>query len=276
MVLLLLAFSARAQTVVLMTDFGVKDDAVAICKGVILSIAPAARLVDLTHEVPPFSVLDGARFLAGASAAYPPGTVFMGVVDPGVGGTRRAIAVKTKRNQIFVVPDNGLITFVEQQDGIEVVREITNEDWAPTDTRSATFHGRDVFAPVAAHLAKGANFDKVGPEVETIMRLEVPVATLKGNTVSALVLAIEEPYGNLVTNLPAALVNEAGTAPSLKVRFGKTPPLTVPLVRTFGDVKPGQPLAYVDSRGKLGFALNTGHFAKKHKVTPLMPFTVTR
>src|SRR5436309_3985453 len=131
--LLLGAQYASAQssrpTIVFMTDFGTAEDSVAICKGVTYSIAPEARIVDLTHQVTPYSILDGARFLYGATPYYPAGTVFVGVVDPGVGSTRKAIVAKSKRGQYFVLPDNGLLTLLEQRDGIEAVRKITNTDW---------------------------------------------------------------------------------------------------------------------------------------------------
>ena len=111
-----------------MTDFDTVDDSVAICRGVMYSIAPDVRIVDLTHQVMPFSILDGARFLFGASPYYPAGTVFVAVVDPGVGSTRKAVVVKSKRGQYFVLPDNGLMTLVQDRDGIEAVREITNHN----------------------------------------------------------------------------------------------------------------------------------------------------
>src|SRR5438046_6698699 len=131
--LLLGAQYASAQSsrpsIVFMTEFGTVDDSVAICKGVMYSIAPEARIVDLTHQVTPFSILDGARFLYGASPYYPAGTVFVVVIDPGVGSTRKAIVVKSKREQYFVLPDNGLMTLVQDRDGIEAAREITNRNW---------------------------------------------------------------------------------------------------------------------------------------------------
>ncbi|MGB0009281.1 MAG: SAM-dependent chlorinase/fluorinase, partial [Candidatus Sulfotelmatobacter sp.] len=117
------------QTIVFMTDFGVVDDSVALCRGVMYSIMPQVRIVDLTHEVTPFSILDGARFLYGATPYFPAGTVFVVVIDPTVGSTRKAIVAKSKRGQYFVLPDNGLLTLVEQRDGIEGVYEITNPDW---------------------------------------------------------------------------------------------------------------------------------------------------
>src|SRR5580692_4772899 len=137
--------SAKATpTIVFMTDFGTVDDSVAICKGVMYSISPEVRIVDLTHEVTPFSILDGARFLYGTIPYYAPGTVFIVVVDPGVGSTRKAVVVKSKRGQYFVLPDNGLMTLVQDRDGIASAREITNRDWMIGAALSSTFHGRDI------------------------------------------------------------------------------------------------------------------------------------
>ncbi len=153
------------QTIVFMTDFGVVDDSVAICRGVMYSIMPEVRIVDLSHQVTPFSILDGARFLYGATPYYPAGTVFVVVIDPTVGSTRKAIVAKSKRGQYFVLPDNGLLTLVEQRDGIEGVHEIANTDWMIGTKLSSTFHGRDIFSPVGAHVARGEDWTKVGPEM---------------------------------------------------------------------------------------------------------------
>src|ERR1700730_15680506 len=165
-------------TIVFMTDFGVVDDAVAICRGVMYSVMPSVRIVDLTHQVTPFSILDGARFLYGATPHFPAGTVFVVVVDPGVGSTRKAIVARSKRGQYFVLPDNGLLTLVEQRDGIEGVREITNPAWMIGSKLSSTFHGRDIFSPVGAHLPRGDDWSKVGPEmpVSALVRLDLKAA----------------------------------------------------------------------------------------------------
>ena len=167
--------AAPAQpTLVFMTDFGQRDDSVAICKGVMLGLEPRLRIIDLSHDVEPYSVLDGARFLAGAAPYYPAGTVFVAVIDPGVGSERRALVVKTKRGQFFVLPDNGLITLVERQEGIAEARAITNAAWHLQLT--STFHGRDVFAPVGARLARGDDWTQVGAPVTDWVRLNIPVA----------------------------------------------------------------------------------------------------
>src|ERR1700732_3423953 len=173
-------------TIVFMTDFGTVDDSVAICRGVMYSIVPDVRIVDLTHQVTPFSILDGARFLYGATPYYPPGTVFVVVVDPTVGSSRKAVVVKSKRGQYFVLPDNGLITLVQDRDGIEAVRDIENRDWMIGAALSSTFHGRDIFSPVGARLAHGQDWTQVGPELEInhLVRLNLTSAKLDDHGLS--------------------------------------------------------------------------------------------
>ena len=284
-VVLLAAVAANAQTgkypqtIVFMTDFGVLDDSVAICRGVMYSIMPEVRIVDLTHQVRPFSILDGARFLYGATPYYPAGTVFVVVVDPTVGSTRKAIVAKSKRGQYFVLPDNGVITLVEQRDGIESVREITNTDWMIGTKLSSTFHGRDIFSPVGAHVARGEDWTKVGPEmpVATLVRLELKSARLDGRGVTAEVIATDGPFGNLVTNLDGEdflkLGYQRGQEVPVKVG-GKE--MRMKFVRTFSDVALKEPLLYIDSRGRLGLAVNQGSFVAAYGVTPPVELFIPR
>src|SRR6202011_1573790 len=164
--------SNSRPTIVFMTDFGTANDAAAICRAVIFGIAPDVRLMDITHQVTPFSIEEGARFLAGVSPYYPAGTVFLTVIDPGVGTARKPVIVKTKKGQYFVLPDYGLITPVIDRDGLDSAREITNATWMIQAPVSSTFHGRDIFSPAAAHLATGWDFTQVGPEVSPLVRLE--------------------------------------------------------------------------------------------------------
>jgi S-adenosylmethionine hydrolase len=267
------------QTIVFMTDFGVVDDSVAICRGVMYSIMPEVRIVDLTHQVTPFSILDGARFLYGATPYYPAGAVFVVVIDPTVGSARKAIVAKSKRGQYFVLPDNGLLTLVEQRDGIEAVHEITNTDWMIGTKLSSTFHGRDIFSPVGAHVARGEDWTKVGPEmpVASLMRLELKAARLDDRGVSAEVIATDGPFGNLVTNLDAEdflkLGYQRGQEVPVKVG-GKE--MKIRFVRTFSDLALKQPLLYIDSRGHLGLAVNQGSFSAAYGVTPPMELFIPR
>ncbi len=265
-------------TVVFMTDFGQRDDSVAICKGVMLGLEPRLRIIDLSHDVEPYSVLDGARFLAGAAPYYPAGTVFVTVIDPGVGSERRAIVAKTKRGQFFVLPDNGLLTLVERQDGLADVRHIASSAWFLKPELSSTFHGRDVFAPVAARIARGDDWTQVGPPVTDWKRLEIPEVKLADTGLQGTVLAIEHPYGNLVTNADGALLAKLGyqRGDTARVTFGKGRELRLPFVTTFSDVPVGKPLLYVDSRGRVAFAVNQGSFAQVNGIKPLSTFVLRK
>jgi S-adenosylmethionine hydrolase len=266
-------------TIVFMTDFGVVDDSVALCRGVMYSIMPDVRIVDLTHDVTPFSILDGARFLYGATPYFPAGTVFVVVIDPTVGSTRKAIVARSKRGQYFVLPDNGLLTLVEQRDGIEAVHEITNPDWMIGGKMSSTFHGRDIFSPAGAHVARGDDWTKAGPEVpvKELVRLELKAATLDERGLSATVIATDGPFGNLVTNVDAEDFLKLG------YQRGQEVPLTVggkemriKFVKTFSDVPVGQPLLYIDSRGHFAMAVNQGSFAPVYGVKPPAALFVPR
>lgn len=260
-------------TIVFMTDFGVVDDSVAICRGVMYGIMPDVRIVDLTHQVTPFSIFDGARFLYGATPYYPAGTVFVVVVDPGVGSPRKAIVAHSKKGQYFVLPDNGVITLVEQRDGIDGVREITNPEWMIGNKLSSTFHGRDIFSPVGAHLARGEDWTKVGPQipVNDLVQLDLKVATIDEHGLNASVVATDGPFGNLVTNVAAADFLKLGyqRGQEVPVRVGDKQ-LKIKFVKTFSDVPVGDPLLYIDSRGRLGLAVNQKSFAAIYGINPPM------
>jgi hypothetical protein len=260
-----------------MTDFGVVDDSVALCKGVMYGIVPNLRIVDLTHQVIAFSIADGARFLFGASPYFPAGTVFVGVVDPTVGSTRKAIVVKTKRGQFFVVPDNGLITMVADRDGVESSREITNPDWMIGAKVSSTFHGRDIFSPVGAHLARGDDWTQVGPELKQLVRLDLHPAVVDERGLTGEVIALDGPFGNLVTNISAEDFLRLGyqLGDSLKVTIAGRE-IEMPFVKTFSDVPLKQPLLYIDSRGRASFAVNQSSFAAAYNIQPPQPIFIPR
>jgi len=267
--------SKTVPTIVFMTDFGTVDDSVAICRGVMYSIAPEVRIVDLTHQVTPFSILDGARFLYGATPYYPSGTVFVVVVDPGVGSTRKAVVVKSKHGQYFVLPDNGLMTLVQDRDGIESARDITNRNWMIGAALSSTFHGRDIFSPVGAHIAHGEDWTAVGPELDVskLVRLDITSAKLDERGLSGEVIATDGPFGNLVTNISGDDFLKLGYSrgQTAHIALGKNE-MDIPFVRTFSDVPLNKPLLYIDSRGHLGLAVNQGSFAGTYGVKP--PVTV--
>jgi S-adenosylmethionine hydrolase len=272
--------AAHAETkpkplIVFMTDFGTLDDAVAICKGVIKGIAPEAEIIDLTHEVTPFSISEGARLLSRTSQYYPRGTIFLTVIDPGVGTSRRSIVVETKRGQYFVLPDNGLVTQVVDRDGLAGLREIANPNWLLAGSNSSTFHGRDVYSPVAAHLAHGENWTRVGPARAEFTRLDVARAVVDAAGIKGLVVALDGPFGNLVTNIEGEDFRKLG------YRFGDTVHIAVgsaefrlPFGATFGAVAAGQSLLFIDSRGLVSLAVNQGNFAKQNGITPPVSLTV--
>lgn len=266
-------------TIVFMTDFGVVDDSVAICRGVMYGIMPEVRIVDLTHQVTPYSIFDGARYLYGAAPYFPAGTVFVVVVDPTVGSTRKAIVAHTKRGQYFVLPDNGVITLVDQRDGVDAVREITNPEWMIGSKLSSTFHGRDIFSPVGAHLARGDEWTKVGPEmaVKDLVRLDVKVAKIDEYGLHAEVIATDGPFGNLVTNVDGEDFLKLGYqhGQEVAVKIGDKE-LKMKFVNTFSDVPLGQPLLYIDSRGQLGLAVNQDSFSAVYGIKPPVELVIPR
>ncbi|MGB6471216.1 MAG: SAM-dependent chlorinase/fluorinase [Candidatus Acidiferrales bacterium] len=268
--------SARPM-IVFMTDFGTANDAVAICKAVMVGIVPYVRIMDITHQVTPYSIEEGARFLSGVTPYYPPGTVFLVVVDPGVGTSRKAIIAKTKKGQYFVLPDNGLITPVVDRDGLEGVREITNTAWMIGDNVSSTFHGRDIFSPAAAHLAAGEDWTLAGPEVKELVRLSAKTATVdtKGNTGE--VIALDDPFGSLITDIPGEDFKTLGYSLGEKISVkldGK--PVVIPYQKTFMEVPVGQSLLYIDSRGRVGLAVNQGDYSRVYKITPPVSIFIPR
>lgn len=271
--------ASAPPTVVFMTDFGTVDDSVAICRGVMYGIEPRLRIVDLTHQVTPFAIADGARFLFGATPYYSAGTVFVVVVDPTVGSSRKAIVAKSKRGEYFVLPDNGLLTMVADRDGIEGVREIANPKWMIGSALSSTFHGRDIFSPVGAHLAHGEDWTQVGPElpVKDLVRLKLEPAKLNERGLSGEIIATDGPFGNLVTNVSGDDFKKLGYQRGEEVSVvvgGKE--IKLPFVRTFSDVPVGQPLLYIDSRGRVGLAVNQRSFAGTYDIKPPVALMIQR
>ena len=261
--------SGTRPTIVFMTDFGTANDAVAICKAVMLSIAPDARIMDITHRVTPYSIEEGARFLEAVSPYYPAGTVFVAVVDPGVGTSRKAVIVKSKKGQYFVLPDNGLITPVVDRDGLESAREITNPNWVIQAPLSSTFHGRDIFSPAAAHLAAGWDFNIVGPEVPQLVRLTLKTSAANDNGVAGDIIALDDPFGSLVTDIPGEEFKKLGYSlgDKLRVEINKKP-VILSYAKTFMDVPVGDSLLFIDSRDRVSIAVNQGSYSKKFNVEP--------
>ncbi len=262
--------------IVFMTDFGELDDAVAICKGVMKTIAPDVEIIDLTHQVTPYSISEGSRLLVRTSQYYPAGTIFVTVIDPGVGTSRKSIVLRTRRGQYFVLPDNGLVTQVAERDGVEAIREITNPRWQLQGSSSSTFHGRDVYSPVAAHLARGEDWTQVGPVLAKYTQLEVPQAAFDATGIRGLVVALDGPYGNLVTNVDREAFSRLGfqLGDSVRIAAVGSSEVVVPFRRTFGEVAAGSTLLFIDSRGLVSLAINQGNFAEKYRITPPAPLRI--
>jgi S-adenosylmethionine hydrolase len=256
-------------TIVFMTDFGAANDAVAICKAVMLGIAPDARIMDITHQVTPFSIEEAARFLEAVTPYYPEGTVFVAVIDPGVGTSRKAIVVKSRKGQYFVLPDNGLITPVLDRDGLAMAREITNQNWMIQSAISSTFHGRDIFSPAGAHLAAGWDFNLVGPEVTQLVRLTPKSSTTTDRGIDGDIIGLDDPFGSLITDISGDEFKKLGYAlgDRVVVQLDKKT-VILPYAKTFMDVPVGDPLLYIDSRGRVGIAINQGNYSKKFAVQP--------
>jgi S-adenosyl-L-methionine hydrolase (adenosine-forming) len=224
--------------ITLLTDFGVADTYVGQMKGAILAVAESATLVDLTHAVPPQDVQAGAFLLWSAVEAYPAGTIHVAVVDPGVGSERRPIAIRSARGDVIVGPDNGLLwPAVDRLGGCAHPVELNESRfWRPDS--SSTFHGRDLFGPVAGHLARGVPLEQVGRAIGDPRQLSLPVPRgYEGEVLHV------DTYGNLITNLPAASLPE-----HFEVRIG---PRRVPRATHYAAVAPGALLALVGSAGLL-------------------------
>jgi S-adenosylmethionine hydrolase len=262
-----------------MTDFDVKDDAVGICKAVMDGIAPGVRILDITHQSEPYNIAAGARFLAGSAPYFPKNAVFVVVIDPGVGSTRKAIIAHSKVGQYFVLPDNGLLTLVQDRDGIDQVHEITNPQWMIGSGISSTFHGRDIFSPAGAHLARGDDWTQAGPALDPakLVRLDIKRAVIDATGLHGEVIGTDGPYGNLVLNVPSETFAQLG------YQLHDTVPVTLngkhysfPLVKTFSDVPIGKELFYIDSRGRLSLGINQRNFSETYKVPANAQLTIPK
>jgi S-adenosylmethionine hydrolase len=259
--------SATRPTIVFMTDFGTANDAVAICRAVIYAIVPEVRLTDITHQVTPYSIEEASRFLLGVTPYYPANTIFLTVVDPGVGTSRKAIIAKSKKGQYFVAPDNGVLTLTLDRDGLDSAREITNQNWMIQAAVSSTFHGRDIFSPAAAHLAAGWDYNLVGPALPELVRLTTKTATVTEKGIAGDLIGLDDPFGSLISDVTREDFQKLGyvVGDKVPVQINKKT-ATLPYGKTFMDVPVGESLLYVDSRGRVGIAINQGNYAKKFNV----------
>ena len=243
--------------ITLLTDFGLKDGFSGVLHGVILGIAPEARIVDITHSISPQNILEGSLVLAKSVPFFPPGTIHVAVVDPGVGTGRRPLAAKIGE-QLFVCPDNGLLTGVietAEAAGQEMSFYCLDQPQYWLQEVSRSFHGRDLFAPAAAHLAKGVKLQAMGTPISDPARIMVPRPEPTADGWAGQVLAVDH-FGNLLTNLTAEYLNLEKCA---HVTVGET--RIEGLCETFGDREPGSVIAMIDSSGSLAIAVVNGNAA---------------
>lgn len=263
-------------SLVLQTDFGLCDGAVSAMYGVANSVDPAIRIFDLTHEIPAFNIWEASYRLYQTITYWPEGTVFVSVVDPGVGSKRLSVVVKTTKGQYIITPDNGTLTHIKNNVGIVEAREIDETiNRLPRSGESYTFHGRDVYAYTGARLVSGViPFEQVGPQIpiDQLVELPNPKPLLKDDTIYGNIDILDIRFGNLWSNIPRELTLEAG------IRYGDVLEVTIEnesrqvyknymvFGRSFMDTQLGEPLIYVNSLDKLGIAINQGSFAEAYRI----------
>jgi S-adenosyl-L-methionine hydrolase (adenosine-forming) len=261
---------ATYRCITFLTDYGLEDGFVAACHGVVARLSPATLVIDITHLVPPGDVRRGAAMLAQTVPYLPPG-VHVAVVDPGVGTKRRAIAL-TAGEHVFVGPDNGVLSWAaaaQGEGGPRRAYELTNAKlWL--EPLSATFHGRDVFAPVAAHLANGMDIAAVGDEVDpgTLVTLPQPTRRIREGGVEGEVLTVDR-FGNIQLSIVAADLDRLGVrvGTAITVTLGRRR-IAIPYRETFGSVPPGEVVAYLDSAECVALAVNGGDAAQRLGLPP--------
>lgn len=269
-----MAFSA-AGIVVFQSDFGIKDGAVSAAKGVMYSVNKSLVVSDLTNEIPAYNIWEASYRLYQTAPYWPEGTVFVSVVDPGVGTKRRSVVVETKTGQYFVTPDNGTLTLVDDAFGIKEMREIdeTKHRLKGSDA-SYTFHGRDLYAYTAAKLASGKiSFKEVGPVLNTpVVKLPYQKPTIINNELRGTIVILDPQYGNVWTNLNKDILEQYGLEVGKKyqVKIYKNKVLkysgTIPFYNTFGQVKKNEDLLYLNSLLNLSIATNQKSFANTNHV----------
>ncbi|WP_301098207.1 S-adenosyl-l-methionine hydroxide adenosyltransferase family protein [Otariodibacter sp.] len=269
----------QKNALVLQTDFSLQDGAVSAMQGVAFGVDRDLKMFNLTHEIPPYNIWEASYRLFQTATYWPKGTVFVSVVDPGVGTDRKSVVLKTKTGHYFVTPDNGTLTLVAENLGIDSIREIDEtKNRLPGSEKSYTFHGRDVYAYTGARLASGTiSFEEVGnelpPQVITI-DYQKPVleeGTLKGN-----IPVLDIQYGNIWTNISDSLLEQSDIKPDTRVcveisqKVGEQTKVlysgAMPYKSSFGEVEEGRPLMYLNSLLNVSFALNMDNFAEKYKI----------
>ena len=277
--ILFLAFTivsfAQNKIVVFQTDYGLKDGAVSAMKGVAMDVSPDLKLFDLTHEIPAFNIWEAAYRLEQTVAYWPAGTVFVSVVDPGVGTTRKSVVLKTNSGHYIVTPDNGTLTLVAQSLGIAELREIDEKiNRRKGSEKSYTFHGRDVYAYTAARLAAGViSFEQVGPALpKEVVSMPFQKAKFESGKITGTIVILDIQYGNIWTNIPDDVFNQ------LNVKVGESVKVSIyhnkakkyedkmPYATTFGSVAKNKPLLYLNSLMQVALALNMGNFSNAYHI----------
>lgn len=253
--------------IIMITDFGVKDFYVGAMKGAMYKVFPQATIDEISHGVSKFDIKEGAYTLAKAAPEFPIGTVFVGVIDPGVGTQRKPIAMKTKNGNYFIAPDNGLLTLIGDSMGVAEVREITNLDVMRQDVQSSTFHGRDIFGPAAAHLANGFTFEKIGPVLKEYVQLPISFAKIVDGTIVGQIDVVDE-YGNVITNIRPGLFEKLGLqrGHTLEVEFSHQRSVLCKYVKAYGDAPVGYGVGLFGSGGVFEVAINQGNLAETLKL----------
>ena len=268
------AFAAQ-PILVLQSDFGLLDGAVASMKGVAVGVSPDIHIYDLTHQIEPYHIWQGGLRLAQTAEYWPAGTVFVSVVDPGVGTERKSIVLRTKSGHYFVTPDNGTLTFVAPRLEIDAVREIDEAVNRRKDSeKSFTFHGRDVYAFTGARLAAGViTFEQVGRELPaTVVTIPHEASRFEDGVVHGNIQTDDGNYGNIWTNIDRATFDQLRVSRGDTVRIQilkageEVLNLAVPYVATFGAVDVGKPLLYLNSLDSVSLAINQKNFAKEYGI----------
>lgn len=279
-----LAMESKSQALVLQSDFGIEDGAVAAMKGVAYAVSPKLSIFDLTHAIPAFNIWEAAYRLHQAAPYWPAGTVFVSIVDPGVGSQRKSIVLKTKSGHYFVSPDNGSLTLVADFLGIEEIREIDEaKNRLKNSEQSYTFHGRDVYAYTGARLASGTiSFSEVGPQLPNeLVRVPYQKPTFENGVIKGTIPVLDVKYGNVWTNIDRTTFEKLGLAKNEKIRVTINKANTtvfdgvVPYVRTFAEVGVAQNLSYLNSLLNFSLGINQGNFSQQYKVYSGPEWTIT-
>jgi len=266
-----ISLSMPSKISTLTTDFGLKDPYAAEMKATILTISPNTTIVDITHEIAKFNIRMGAYMLASAAPYFPKGSVHVAVIDPGVGTKRQPILIQTKQG-FFVGPDNGVLVLAAEKQDITCIHKLSNPQLMLPQV-SNTFHGRDIFAPAAAHLLNGVKPAEFGPKINETAKPEFTKTTLKNGVLTGEVLHVDD-FGNIITNInkKEPTLNHLKSTVTVKLSSSE---LKLKLCKTYGETKPQEPLTLIGSHGFLEIALNQGNAATKFKAKPGDKITIS-